>query len=160
MKKILLLVGIIILGFVIVIFFPKKISLGGGMLPQVYFNTCKGVYIQTHDDSAVDGDRGGLCFGKIVTIVKPLDPPHKNSGSCTSTKGKIMTYQQALEIAKQSSCAEVGIFTNEFNCNSNAGGLIDVYMDPVGFPGCGFSCRISIDGGNAEQGWMCTGGKL
>ncbi len=77
--------------------------------------------------------------------------------SCTSDKGKIMTYQRALEIAKDSSCFNVGKFTGEYGCNQNAGGLIDVYMSPSNKPMCGFACRISIDTEKAEEGWMCTG---
>jgi hypothetical protein len=78
--------------------------------------------------------------------------------SCTSDKGKVMTYAKALELAKTSSCAKIGTFTGEYNCNQNAGGLVDVYMKPANHPNCGFACRISIDTGKAEEGWMCTMG--
>jgi hypothetical protein len=77
--------------------------------------------------------------------------------SCVSSTGKIMTYGKALEIAKASSCAQVGNFTGEYGCNDNAGGMINVAMDPINHPGCGFACRVSIDKEVAEEGWMCTG---
>ena len=77
--------------------------------------------------------------------------------SCTSDKGNSMTFQKALEIAKASSCNNIGKFTKEYNCNKNNGGLVDVYMEPTNKPGCGFACRVSIDTGKIEEGWMCTG---
>jgi len=80
--------------------------------------------------------------------------------SCTSDKGNSMTFQKALEIAKASSCNSVGKFTKEYNCNKNAGGLVDVYMEPTNKPSCGFACRVSIDTGKVEEGWMCTGAML
>lgn len=81
-----------------------------------------------------------------------------STASCTSDKGNVMTYARALEIAKASSCNSIGKFTKEYNCNKNNGGLVDVYMEPTNKPGCGFACRVSIDTGKAEDGWMCTGG--
>lgn len=77
--------------------------------------------------------------------------------SCTSSTGKVMTYGKALEIAKASSCAKVGNFTGEYGCNDNSGGFVDVYAKPIDNPGCGFTCRVSIDKEVAEEGWMCTG---
>ena len=68
-----------------------------------------------------------------------------------------MKYEEALKIAKASSCNNVGTFTGEYGCNKNAGGLIDVYMTPTDKPNCGLACRISIDTKKAEEGWMCTG---
>lgn len=80
-----------------------------------------------------------------------------STASCTSDKGNSMTFQKALEIAKKSSCNNVGKFIGEYDCNKNNGGLVDVYMEPTNKPGCAFACRVSIDTGKTEEGWMCTG---
>ena len=80
-----------------------------------------------------------------------------SKSSCMSDKGNLMTFQKALEIAKASSCNNIGKFTGEYGCNKNSGGLVDVYIEPTNKPGCAFACRISIDTEKAEEGWMCTG---
>jgi len=77
--------------------------------------------------------------------------------SCTSDKGNVMTYNKALEISKTSSCNNIGSFNGKYSCNKNGGGLVDVYMEPTNKPGCSFACRVSIDTGKTEEGWMCTG---
>jgi len=86
-----------------------------------------------------------------------INPPFGPIISCTSDTGKTMTFQRALEIAKTSSCADVGNFTMGFSCNYNSGGLIDVRMNPINKPQCGLVCYVGIDTGEAEEGWRCTG---
>ena len=74
-KNIIVLVLVLILLAIFFVFFsPKKISKGGGMLPQQYSNICKGFYFETHNDTLVDGERGGLCFGKIEKKENPKGP--------------------------------------------------------------------------------------
>lgn len=94
-----------------------------------------------------------------ITTPKINSAPVKtiSTTSCTSDKGKVMTYSEALEISKTSSCNSVGKFTGEYACNKNSGGLVDVYMKPSNTSNCGFACRVSIDTGITEEGWMCTG---
>lgn len=71
MKKIYWIVLIVIL-LLLIIFCPKKIDLGGGMLPTQYYTECRGLYLQTYNDTPVDGTRGGWCFGKIESYNMPL----------------------------------------------------------------------------------------
>jgi len=97
--------------------------------------------------------------GNVITKEQASDSQinEATTTACTSDTGKVMTYAKALLLAKTSSCAKIGTFTGEYSCNQNAGGLVDVYMKPTNSPNCAFACRISIDTGKAEEGWMCTG---
>ncbi len=108
-----------------------------------------------------DGDAtnigSGYVPGDYSDGLFTINSPVSSVTSCTSDKGKVMTYSKALEIAKTSNCNNVGVFTGEYGCNKNGGGLVDVYMKPSDKPNCGFACRVSIDTGKAEEGWMCTG---
>ena len=103
--------------------------------------------ITNTENTKVNEDKGKVSLSEVKIP----------SGSCKSSSGKIMTYERAFEIAKASSCAQVGNFTGKFYCNDNSGGIIDISVEPINHPGCGFSCLISIDKESAEEGWMCTG---
>jgi hypothetical protein len=54
----------------LVLFPPQKFSKGGGMIPNFSNMICKGIYIQTYNDTSVDGDRGGYCLGKVTNKFK------------------------------------------------------------------------------------------
>lgn len=120
-------------------FLPSDIISGQHYYARVdFYDNSKNPAVKITDDS-----------DKLFTIIK--------TNSCTSDKGNVMTYDKALAISKASSCNSVGEFTGEIGCNSNGGGLIDVYMKPTDKPNCAFACRVSIDTGKAEEGWMCSG---
>ena len=120
-------------------FLPSDIISGQHYYARVdFYDNSKNPAVKITDDS-----------DKLFTIIK--------TNSCTSDKGNVMTYDKALAISKASSCNSVGEFTGEIGCNPNGGGLIDVYMKPTDKPNCAFACRVSIDTGKAEEGWMCTG---
>ncbi len=69
MKKIYTTIIIVIIIFVAIYFYPKKISLGGGFAPigaVQHYQKCNGFYKETYNYNATDGDRGGLCFGNVT----------------------------------------------------------------------------------------------
>ena len=74
MRKIILASVIVLLVIVLVLVYPKKITVGGGMLPFQYSYVCKGVYVQTFNYVSTDGPIGGLCFGIIKKVENPKGP--------------------------------------------------------------------------------------
>ncbi len=67
MKKILIIVIVTI--FVIIIFYPKKVYLGGGypVVGEIQnYQKCYGLYWEEYNENAHDGGRGGQCFGIVI----------------------------------------------------------------------------------------------
>lgn len=75
---------------------------------------------------------------------------------CTDqNSGAKMSYEQALEIAQKSECAEQGQLQESHFCNEYTGTWwIDLAVDK---PGCSPACVISVVDGSAEINWRCTG---
>lgn len=67
MKKIFLVILAIVV-ILIAIFPPNKISKGGGGLHDIREQICHGLYIQTYDQTPVDGGKGGYCFGRVERV--------------------------------------------------------------------------------------------
>ena len=72
MKKVLLILFIVFVLIILSIFYyPKRISLGGGLpMPLLpgevrHYQECDGFYLETYNDNYRDGDRGGWCFGDV-----------------------------------------------------------------------------------------------
>ena len=65
MKKVLLIIVVIlIIGLIFIT--PQRISKGGAHVANPKpADRCIGLYIETYNDTPIDGDRGGWCFGKI-----------------------------------------------------------------------------------------------
>lgn len=64
MKKVIFTILALIIAS-LVLFPPHKISKGGGhVVHPSPVDTCSGLYIETYNGNASDGDRGGWCFGK------------------------------------------------------------------------------------------------
>ena len=70
MKKNIIMISVIALVVFLFIFFPpRKFSKGDRYrLLRQYAHVCKGLYIETFNETAIDGERGGLCFGKVEKI--------------------------------------------------------------------------------------------
>lgn len=67
-----------------------------------------------------------------------------------------MSLEDALSIARSSECVEEGTLTNKFMCNSITGTWwIDLNVG--GAEGCSPACVISVETGEAELNWRCTG---
>ncbi len=92
-KSIVLVSAIVLLAVLSVFFYPKKFIAGGGMVPEQYSNVCKGFYVNTFNDVAVDGPVGGLCFGVITKIENPKGPCPQGMNSsntwCTDLKKNV-----------------------------------------------------------------------
>jgi hypothetical protein len=84
-----------------------------------------------------------------------LDYPAKEA--CTKKDTKLsMSIREAMEIAKNSECAQQGAFKNYY-CNDFTG---TVWMDmEMNEPkeGCNPACVVNIESREAEINWRCTG---
>ncbi len=85
-----------------------------------------------------------------------LDYPAKEVCTKKDTKLSIMSMRDAMEIAKNSECAQQGAFKNYY-CNDFTG---TVWMDmEMNEPkeGCNPACVVNIESRHAEINWRCTG---
>jgi hypothetical protein len=76
-------------------------------------------------------------------------------GECPSESGKIMTFEEAREIAMESSCADEGNILDSGSCNVDTGTWwinLDAEKENC-FP----ACVVDVESENAVINWRCTG---
>jgi hypothetical protein len=69
--------------------------------------------------------------------------------------GSFLSYDEAVEIARDSTCAAEGQLTEIAYCNGVTGTWwIDMEVEK---PGCAPACVVDVNNGTAEINWRCTG---
>ena len=69
--------------------------------------------------------------------------------------GAKLSYEEAVQIAQNSECAQQGQLKPEHFCNENTGTWwIDLTIEK---PGCSPACVVDVNKGTAEINWRCTG---
>ena len=71
--------------------------------------------------------------------------------------GESMTISEALDIGEASGCAQEGVLTFRYICNSETGTLwidLEPYAEK---PGCSPACVVNLVTRQASVNWRCTG---
>ncbi|MDH7486987.1 MAG: serpin family protein [Anaerolineae bacterium] len=99
-----------------------------------------------------------LIFGACAPpVTQPTAVPPLSEGEvCVDkTTGTRLSYQEALQIARDSECLEQGQLKETHFCNENTGTWwID--LDIVK-PGCAPACVVNVNDKSAAINWRCTG---
>ena len=94
------------------------------------------------------------CAPPTAEPALPTDPVAGDV--CTDKQiGGQMSYDEALRIAENSECTELGRLKDTHFCNENTGTWwIDMEVDK---PGCMPACVVNVNDKSAEINWRCTG---
>jgi hypothetical protein len=76
--------------------------------------------------------------------------------TCTGPTGQSMALSKARQIAA-ATCAKDGTVTDEHSCNDYTGTWWLGFTPSSENPGCNPACVVSVQTGDAEINWRCTG---
>jgi len=98
-----------------------------------------------------------LVGGCATTAAQPTESPAGTQGEvCVDRNaGARLSYEEAVEIARNSGCTEQGQLKETRLCNADTGTWwIDLDVDQ---PGCQPACVVDLNERSAEINWRCTG---